>query len=203
MHARGVARWCWHVNGVHAPASLRDWLTDRASLTLKLSAASGNFRVQRLRQQSGVCLADECEAIGLPRPITVQEREVLLRCDDCPVVFAHTVVPLPASAADWPFFGTLGERSLGTTLFGDPRVARGPLQFARLHPAHPLARRAGLAIGAATPDDYLYARRCLFRRKKGLLLVTEVFLPAVTQLAPPNHKLARTSVAISPVNDCQ
>lgn len=180
------ARWVRHANGVNPPAEMRRWLTDRASLTLKLTARSQRFRVQRLRQGRALCLADECAMIALPRRACVREREVLLRCDERPVVYAHTIVPLNSTASDWPFFGTLGERSLGTTLFGDPRVERGELQFARLQPQHPLVRRAVAAADADGMDmpsrGQLYARRCLFKRKNGLLLVTEVFLPAIANI---------------------
>jgi chorismate--pyruvate lyase len=110
----------------------------------------------------------------------VQEREVLLVCDGTPVVYAHTAVPLTADANDWPFFGSLGERSLGTTLFGDPLVARGALRYAKLSPAHPLHARAAEATDIG--GQQLFARRCLFRRKSGVLLVTEVFLPAIDAL---------------------
>jgi chorismate--pyruvate lyase len=68
---------------------------------------------------------------------------------------------------------------LGTTLFGDPQVSRGALQFTRLHSEHPLAQRACAAMGVQALDTPLFARRCLFKRKNGLLLVTEIFLPTL------------------------
>lgn len=181
-HAVAHARWVAHVNGVNAPPEMRGWLTDTASLTRKLTARSSQFRVRRLRQARALCLADECALVQLARRSHVQEREVLLLCDDLPMVYAHTIVPLSATAADWPFFGTLGERSLGTTLFGDPRVVRGALQYARLHARHPLARRACAALGGTTFSAPLFARRCLYQRNNGKLLVTEIFLPALAPL---------------------
>jgi chorismate--pyruvate lyase len=33
-------------------------------------------------------------------------------------------------------------------------------------------------------DDIYFARRCVYRRRQGLLLVTEVFLPSVLDLKP-------------------
>ena len=181
------ARWLAHPDGVRAPAAMHDWLTTPGSLTARLVAHSRAFRVQRLRQAGAPCLADEAAAIGLPRPRRVYEREVLLRCDGRPIVYGHTVVPLAASASDWPLFSALGERSLGTTLFHDPKVVRGRLEFARLRPGHPLVARVRAALGAeADPgvgDATYYARRCVYRRRQGLLLVTEVFLPAVLDLA--------------------
>ncbi|TWI64195.1 chorismate lyase [Pseudoduganella lurida] len=182
------ANWYRHVLAVNAPPALAAWLVSPGSLTAKLKGHSQAFRVQVLHQHPAICLADEAAALGLHRPGRALEREVLLRCDNTPVVFAHTVVPMSADASDWPLFSALGERSLGTTLFGDPLVARGPLEYARLGASHPLARRARaamLAQGLRVPEErLLYARRCLYRRRQGTLLVTEVFLPQVQALVP-------------------
>jgi chorismate--pyruvate lyase len=181
--AVAAAKWVHHVNGVSAPQEMRHWLTDRVSLTRKLIAHSNSFRVQRLVQQHARCLSDEFAMVNLPQRVCVQERDVLLRCDGKPVVFGHTIVPLIATATDWPFFSSLGERSLGTTLFGDPLVQRGELQYARLPVRHPLLVRARAALSDEVADRPLFARRCLYKRKNGLLLVTEVFLPAIAGLA--------------------
>lgn len=177
------AQWQPHVLALNAPTGYVPWLTEDGSLTARLKEHSDSFRVQCLHQRVERCLSDEAAAIGMHRPGRVWEREVLLRCDNTPVVFAHTVVPMSATAADWPLFSALGERSLGTTLFGDPLVRRGVLEFARLREGHPLARRARAALAPAALDAHiLYARRCLYRRRQGTLLVTEVFLPSVLEL---------------------
>ncbi|WP_334188023.1 chorismate--pyruvate lyase family protein [Noviherbaspirillum sp.] len=183
------ARWVSHVNGVNPPGGMRGWLTDPSSLTLKLTQ-HGSFRLQRLWQRTALCQPDESRAIGMRRHVRVQERDVLLRCGQQPVVFAHTIVPMDATAGDWPFFKTLGERSIGTVLFSDPCVSRGPMQYARLLPQHPLARRSCAALSATPFSAPLFARRRLFRRKKGVLLVTEIFLPAIAEIGLANtfHK---------------
>jgi chorismate--pyruvate lyase len=162
---------------------MRDWLTTPGSLTARLVAHSNHFRVQRLRQAGATCMPDEAGTIGLHRQARVWERDVLLRCDGEPVVFAHTVVSASSTATDWPLFSALGERSLGTTLFYDPLVKRGQLEFARIRAGHPLLERANDALGNTLRDKVYYARRCLYRRHQGLLLVTEVFLPSVLTLA--------------------
>ncbi|HEV2611544.1 MAG TPA: chorismate lyase [Noviherbaspirillum sp.] len=184
------ARWYSHVNGINPPGGMRGWLTDPSSLTLKLMQRGGSFRVQRLCQRTALCLPDEFRLVGLGRPVRVQERDVLLRCGQQPMVYAHTILPLDATAGDWPFFSALGERSLGTILFGDPSVSRGPMQYARLLPHHPLARRTSAALSATSSPAPLFARRRLFHRRKGLLLVTEVFLPAIAEIGLANtfHK---------------
>lgn len=185
--------WHSHINAVNAPLALRHWLSGGGSLTAKLKRHSQAFRVQCLHQSTARCLTDEAAAIGLRGAGRVWEREVLLRCDNTPAVFGHTVVPMQATATDWPLFSALGERSLGTTLFGDRMVRRGNLEYARLRSSHPLVRRAraalaaqGIEMAAAT---IFYARRCLYRRHHGLLLVTEVFLPAVLQLVKQSDNL--------------
>ncbi|WP_295995462.1 chorismate lyase [Rugamonas sp.] len=179
------APWHTHIGGPNPPAALRHWLSGGGSLTAKLKRHSEQFRVQCLHQRTARCLSDEAGAIGLHQPGRVWEREVLLRCDNTPVVFGHTVVPMSATATDWPLFSALGERSLGSTLFGDPRVRRGVLEFARLRESHPLMQRARAALGAGAHEEQaLYARRCLYQRRQGLLLVTEVFLPSVLDLLP-------------------
>lgn len=182
-HAPRLAAWQPHARAVRAPEAMHDWLVTPGSLTARLVAASRDFRVRRLHQRGALCLADEAAAIGLARRQRVWEREVLLMCDGRPAVFGHTVVPLDASASDWPLFSALGERSLGSTLFYDPLVTRGRLAFARLGPDHPLVRRVHAQVAGDHPTTY-YARRCLYRRRQGLLLVTEVFLPAVLNLEP-------------------
>ena len=162
---------------------MQAWLASPGSLTARLMAHSSAFRVQRLHQHGAVCLADEAAALGLQRPARAWEREVLLRCDGRPVVFAHTVVTSTSTASDWPLFSALGEKSLGSTLFYDPLVHRGPLEFARIRAGHPLLQRARAALGGDVgAGTVFYARRCLYRRRQGLLLVTEVFLPAVLSL---------------------
>ena len=66
--------------------------------------------------------------------------------------------------------------------FGDPRVERGSLQFARLQRSHPLVRRAQAALQCDRFHAALFARRCLYRRQGAVLLVTEVFLPAIADI---------------------
>lgn len=186
------ARWFLHSNAVNSPLAIKDWLTEKGSLTTRLIRQCGRFRVQPLRQRRALCLPDEFAAIDLPRRLQVWERDVVLRCDENAVVYAHTVVPLKATADDWPFFRSLGTRSLGSVLFSDPLIKRGRLQFARLSATHPLMKRIAAALGQEMVQAPLHARRCLYRRKRGNLLVTEVFLPAVSGLSP-RHEIAKNN----------
>ena len=182
MTIASIAHWSPHVNALNPSPQMRAWLTASGSLTARLIAHSHSFRVRRIRQARGLIVPDEQGVLHLPRRVLVQQRNVVLECDGRAVVFAHTSVPLDASASDWPLFGSLGERSLGSTLFGDPLVRRGALEFARLPQRHPVVRRLVSTLGMQ-PDVTLFARRCVYRRKRGLLLVSEIFLPAIVALA--------------------
>jgi chorismate--pyruvate lyase len=178
------ALWHNHINHVHAPKRLRPWLLERGSLTEKLIAHCSTFRVQRLHQRRALCWADDSGAIGVKRMAKVWSRDVLLYCDERPAVYAHTVLPLRFNASQWPLFQSLGNTSLGATLFNDPMVRRGALQFARLTSLHPAAQQAKWATQndmTFTSDD-LFARRSLFFRRGGVMCVTEVFLPTLYPL---------------------
>ena len=177
-----MAHWFDHVNAVQATPRMQDWLTNRDSLTARLVARCGQFRVQRLSQHKAMCLRDEYAAIGLPQAVKVHEREVFLRCDGVAMVYGHTVVPLTATANEWPLFHALGEKSLGSTLFNDPLVRRGDLSYARLRHSHPLLQRIVRLQPELANVTSMLARRSLFWRKGGCLQVTEVFLPGVEGL---------------------
>lgn len=181
-HHATLANWQAHINRYAVSTDMCDWLTNRRSLTERLGARCERFRVQRLQQQEARCLPDEFEAIGLPKRIRVIERDVLLRCDDVAVVYAHTVLPLSANSSQWPLFASLGNKSLGTTLFNDPLVERGALHFALLRATHPLMRRIVRLNLLGSETSSLHARRCVFTRQGSSLLVTEVFLPAINTL---------------------
>ncbi len=182
-HSPALANWHPHIHRYAATEEMRDWLTDRNSLTARLIARSDQFRVQRLQQQVAPCLPDEFAFLGLPGRTNVVERDVLLRCDEAAVVYAHTVLPLSATASQWPLFAALGDKSLGSTLFHDPLVTRGNLHYAQLRTSHPLMRRIrGLQL-VSTQNARLFARRSLFTRHGSSLLVTEVFLPALSALS--------------------
>ncbi|MFL9924675.1 chorismate lyase [Herbaspirillum lusitanum] len=178
------AQWMHHPHAAQSLESpqLKAWLSDPGSMTFKLMARTRQFSVQRVQQKHASILADERAPLALPSKARVAERDVILYGDGQPVVFGHTVIPAGAVTSDWPFFGGLGERPLGATLFADPLVRRGTLQYARLHPEHPLVRRIARALAWQHIPGPLHARRSLFLRKGGIMLVTDIFLPAIHTL---------------------
>lgn len=171
----------WRSPALFAPDRLHGWLTDPHSLTARIRARCHRFSVRPLKQGRAMAGIDEACLIGCGRS-AARSREVLLYADDVPVVFAHSVVSMRDTRGAWHMFAGVGVRPLGALLFADARIARSPLAVRRLDARHPLYRRVRAAgIDTNAP---LWARRSLFMRVGRPLLVTEVFLPAISGLAP-------------------
>ena len=186
MTERSAAHWRPHPLRRPDNAGLRDWLTDPGSLTARLQQR-GAFALRLLRQGQGRPNRDETAVLGQPAGQRARIREVTLSCDGRVLVFAHTVLPRAPRGPFCRWLGRLGERSLGALLFAHPGFARGPLHCRRLDARHPLYARAMAALGLdATPPTAppLWARRSCFTYDVQRVLVTEVFHPAIANLAP-------------------
>ena len=155
---------------------LRGWLTEPGSLTARCQAASRDFRVRLLRYGKARPLADES-----PGQRNAWVREVILECDGVPVIFAHTTLSTATNGRLTRWLSRLGSRSHGSLLFSWPGFQRGAIEYCRLDARHPLFRRAA-AHGEHA--KYLWARRSRHRLGGQQVLVTEVFLPAITGLEP-------------------
>lgn len=158
----------------------RPWLTWRGSLTWRITARTRQFRVELVRQGPRIPNEDEYRQLGQPTHRRALVREVVLHAGGRPVVLAHSIAAWRDLPGAWRGLRGLGTRPLAEALFTDPLVRRGPLEFARIDPRHPLGKRARQVIGRDLP--VLRARRSRFLRRGRPLLVTEVFLPALLEL---------------------
>lgn len=158
----------------------RDWLLG-GSLTHRLRGLCPDFRVRVMTEGAAPAMADEAACLGLLRRRHAITREVFLHCGEIPVVFARSVFPAAGLRGPWRFLRGLGCRPLGEELFQRPGIGRRIIGIAGLRPGHPLY---GKAWSAATGPAKLWARRSLFVSNDVPLLLTEVFLPAVLELAP-------------------
>jgi chorismate--pyruvate lyase len=118
--------------------------------------------------------------MGLRAGELAMVREVYLYCGDTPVVFAHSVVAHKNLRGAWRGLSGLGNKSLGTVLFTNPRIKRTPLEFKKVSRGHFLYDRACTRL--QTKPANLWARRSLFTLHGQSILVTEVFLPAILDL---------------------
>ena len=72
---------------------------------------------------------------------------------------------------------------MGARFSAHPLVKRKPLHYKALRSAHPLYKRATAVLN--NPPGRLWARRSLFYLHDAPLLVTEVLLPEILELAKP------------------
>jgi chorismate--pyruvate lyase len=171
-----MARSHWHprLAAWDADRVLRGWLAEPGSLTARCQAACRDFRVRVLSYGKAAPLADEA-----PGRCNAWVREVVLECDGVPVIFAHTTLSTAGRGRLTRWLARLGSRSLGSLLFSCPGFRRGVIEYCRLDARHPLFRRAAVH---GEPGKYLWARRSWHRLGGQKVLVTEVFLPAITRL---------------------
>ena len=173
-----ISRWRNRLPLHGTDASLRDWLRETGSLTARLQR-SGRFRLTLLSQRLHRANPDEEESLALPSHARCWVREVLLHCNDRPVIFAHTVLPAEPRGVLSRWLAGLGGRSLGSLLFAHPGFVRGAIEYCRLDTRHPLYRR----VAAVAPvGAVLWARRSRHRLGAQEVLVTEVFLPAIADI---------------------
>jgi len=139
------------------------WVASRDSLTERLIQAAGerDFQVRLITQRLGQAHLDEAIALGLSPDRRVWLREVALCVDDVPWVMARSVTAdVPRRST--PFDG-LGERSLGSWLFRQPDLQRGPIEVC--HAPRPIDHTTGP-----------WQRRSVFRHADIEVLVQETFL---------------------------
>lgn len=139
------------------------------SLTARL-ARSGAVSVDVLASGWHPASADEAAALGLPRAgLRIYARLVCVRRDGEPAVLARSITTVKGSRIAWKRLRHLGRRPLATLLWSDPRIRRGPFEFARLSSADPLAQATGLKAP-------LPARRSAFWNDGEALVVLEAFV---------------------------
>ncbi|MBB5204909.1 chorismate--pyruvate lyase [Inhella inkyongensis] len=167
--------------------SLRAWLRAPGSLSARL-ARHGRFEVQLLRQTTARLNAPERRQLGRPRQGCTLVREVVLRVDGQPLVWARSSLHQSTLAGPWKALKGLGRRPLAELLYQDRRVQRSTLQPKRLNPhggtRRQMQRQWRQATGTAAPAGMQWARHSVFKRQGAQLRILELFHPEVAHLAP-------------------
>jgi chorismate--pyruvate lyase len=164
---------------------MRRWLKASGSLSARLAGTGKVFSVQVLRQGRAPLSQDEALALHLGPHRTGYAREVLLRVDGMPVVFARSATAQHNAVGAWWALQGLGNRPLAEVLFRRSGIRRQPLSFNRLARHSRLqvhvAKSWATAIGSVVPDAAPHARRSVFVREGAALLVMEVFIAHATR----------------------
>lgn len=172
-----------------ARGGLRRWLQASGSLSARLAATGETFSVQVLAQGRQPLTPDESRALGLSGQRLGYAREVLLRVDGQPLVFARSVTAHADSVGAWRSVRGLGSRPLADVLFKRSGIARAPLAYSQLQRQSLLQRHVAkswqTATGLTLGHQALPARRSVFTRHGAALLVMEVFAAPATHWSWP------------------
>lgn len=163
----------WLTQSLLTPApvpSILHWLFNEDSLTRRLTWLSNDgFSVTPLFEGWQPLRHDECAALGLAPASIGWVREVYLRGQGQPWVFARSVAARSALQGDGLPMDELGSRSLGELLFCDRAFTRKAIEVC--HYPRPW-------LPVADQVDGLWARRSRFDRGPLSVLVAEIFLPS-------------------------
>jgi len=152
---------------------IKSWLFDSGSLTARLiNGCDNGFSVRLLSVRRATPTPDEKEALGLAARSQAVIREVLLLCNDEPVVYARTVIPVSSLRGALRGLALLGNRPLGAVLFSDKSMLRKPVEVTSVSADHKCYQWMQYK-GA----EKIYGRRSVFVLKGEELLVSEFFLP--------------------------
>lgn len=150
---------------------LKNWLLDTGSLTERLQANCRTFSVQLLGQKVVPVTLEERQQLGqISEDIIV--REVILKGDDCPWVFARSLMPVSLCEDGVDDLANLGTKPLGKVIFNDNRFIREPFQVCQLNKNNGLLSKLG---GLSSQE--LWGRRSVFSYLNFKMMVAEVFLP--------------------------
>ncbi len=173
------------------PHDTRRWLLDDSSLTARLlERYKGDLVVKRRFQGWRRPRPTECRLLDISLREVALVREVELIGGGHPVVFARSIFPLATLRGSLGHLRWLQNRSLGSILFGDPRVQRSEFEVAAVTPEHRY-----IPDNLAQPDA-AWGRRSRFTLQAHPLLVSEVFLQAFTpwSATTPVHRSQRGRV---------
>lgn len=177
--------------------SMRRWLQASGSLSARLAASGDVFSVQVLAQGRQALSADEAKALGAGSQRIGYAREVLLRVDGKPMVFARSVTAHTDSVGAWRSVRGLGARPLADVLFKRSGISRQALVFNQLRRQSPLQRHVArsweTATGATLSAQALSARRSVFSRRGAALLVMEVFAAEACAWRWPSESTIKSS----------
>ena len=169
------AKWLWPtILEDTLSANLYDWLVDTGSLTARLKQYCQEFTVEILSEGNYPLSDDEKTKLNLSENIGFV-REVLLKLDGTPWVFARSVMPLNTLTAPGGELEQLGNRSLGSVLFNAPDMQRSEIEIAEFDAQSKVYLLSHLF--SSMPKASLFGRRSCFLLGGKSLLVSEVFLP--------------------------
>ncbi|WP_319558286.1 chorismate--pyruvate lyase family protein [Thiomicrorhabdus sp.] len=174
----------WKPSGLIARVAptqkIRSWLSTPTSLTARMRSLCPDLEVEILSERYEVPLLSEAAKLLMERNEEAWVRCVLLKCGQNNWVYARTVIPRLDALNPWHELQQLGTQPLGEILFELPNLERSPFEFSK----DSLSYWPRLSEKLANPKLHNkpgFARRSVFVRQNAPLLLTEVFLPGLTE----------------------
>ncbi len=163
------------------PVALREWMLTPESLTQKVqSRCGGRFHLEIVRHGWVRPQLNERRLLLMPDAARALCREVVLCCDRIPLIFARTIIPHSTLRGAGHRLSQLGRKPLGELLFRDHSVLRSGLQVACVASGNAMLK--GIRLKSGKKDHSVWGRRSVFFFAGQPLLVSEMFLPAISCL---------------------
>ena len=172
-------------------APVRSWLLDDGSLTQHLLRTGRAFSLERCQQRWEAPEHDERRMLAMGRRERAMVRQIVMRLDGVPVVFARSVFPVTSLTGSLLRLRRLANQSLGSFLFSRSDMKRSPFEIAHLDAGD---RYLPEGLRQEAP---CWARRSCFVVAGRPLLVSEVFLRDFPrwQAPMPLHRSRRGQVS--------
>jgi chorismate--pyruvate lyase len=136
---------------IEVPENILSWLIDKNSLTQKLKNKYPKFNLEVLSVEDKKPANNELDVLKINNIPSI--REVLLKDDETPIIFARSIIPYTKDTVD---LHGLKQRPLGEILFDDKNISRYSLEV--------------------TKADNIWGRRHIFKLGETEILVSEFFL---------------------------
>ena len=139
------------------------WLTEEGSLTERLKGEFGNVKVDVIYESY------------ISENKSEYMREVIIRSDDLPMIYAKTLLKRSDIEDAWSCLKSLGQQSLANILFKDPKIFRHSLLY-RLCDSDDILYRRLKSLGYIH-EEILWIRKSKWEKDGKILSLTEAFLP--------------------------
>ncbi len=154
---------------------IKRWLFASGSLTARLiDHCSGEFSVKVISIKRATPTPDEISALGMKPRSHAIIREVHLCCNNEPLVYARTIIPVSSLRGTLRGLALLGNKPLGAILFSDKSMRRKSMEVTSIKPGHKCHIWTQCMVHTT-----VWGRRSIFSLKQQELLVSEFFLPAL------------------------
>lgn len=147
------------------PREIIPWLSETDSLTSKLQTL-GTLSIEVLFDQWGQTTQTEQVKLKLRPREKARVREVIIKLNDIPVVYARSIIPAHSLKGAWKQLGGLGSQPLGCILYKKNNAIRSKIEAAQL-PVFPFSMQ----------QQPLWTRRSIFHQYGHGILVHEAFTP--------------------------